>query len=192
MRDSHKELRVAVFRWRLGVHLFECCGHKHVLWQVSDCICDLIRPWAWLESLLKLVLLHLCAEADCRSVDASTGFVLSRSREQVSLADPKVSSETCADYMSHVDVVERSDICLVLAWSWHVEVFVPTAPDLDSHVELRVRLRLLKLPHQIVGRRRRRKEARRLDIIACPRSNLDGLLSVRRIDRVVALGSHWG
>ncbi len=154
---------------------------------MTDCVMSLVRTWARLEGFLDLVLLHLCAKADSRAIYTGAGLILSRTREEVSFTNAQIRAQTSANDVGHVSIIKWSHIGLVLTWPWHVKVLVGAATDLDSHVELGVDLGLFELAIQLVGGGGGRVEARRLRILSCAGSNLDVLLSVSRVDRVIAL-----
>ena len=92
--------------------------------------------------------------------------------------------------MRDVLVVDGRDVGLVLAGAWLVEVFIAARPNLDAHVELRLRLRLLKLTLNVVERRVRRKETRRLRLLAFSVTDLHSLGGVRGEVRLVPLRSN--
>lgn len=52
-----------------------------MLGQVPDGALELVRAWTWLERLLQLVLLHLSAETNLRTVVLAACLILARARE---------------------------------------------------------------------------------------------------------------
>jgi len=72
-------------------------------------------------------------------------LVLTWTREQMCLAHSEIASNAGTNDVSHIGIIDGSNICLIFAGPWHVEVFVSSATDLDAHVEFGVGLCCLEL-----------------------------------------------
>lgn len=158
---------------------------------MTESTLDLIRAWAWLKGLLNLVLLHLGTETDHGRVVLRADLILPRTGEEMSFTDAEVASETGADDVRNVLVVERSNISLVLAWPWHIKVLVSASAHLDTHMEFRIRFGLFELPEEFVCRWGRGEEIRGLRVFSGSHREPNSNLSVGNMLGIVTLWSDW-
>jgi hypothetical protein len=165
-----------------------------MLRQAADCVLNLIRAWAWLERLLKLVLLHFSAESDVRTLDLGSCLVLSGAREHVCPANSEIRTKTGSNNVIKVLIINGRDVGLVLAGAWHVEVLVASASgtrDLDTHVELGIGFGFFKVSQELVGRGGRREEVRALRVVTLGCTDLYLGVCVGWEVRRVTLGAYW-
>jgi hypothetical protein len=119
----------------------------------------LIRAWAWLEGLLELVLLHLSSETNLRAIMLSSSVVFTGTREEISLAYTKVASDACTNNMRNILIIDGSDVSLVFTGAWLIKVFISSATNLYTHMELGVCFGLFKLTSELIMSGRRCEKA---------------------------------
>ena len=143
-----------------------------MLGKVTKGALELVGAWTWLESFLKFVLFHFSSETYLSTIMFAASLVFSWAWEEISLANTKVRADAGTNDMSHILIVNRSNISLILARAWLVEVFISSASHFDAHMELGLCFCFLKLALNVIERWVRGKEARWLRLFSLGISNL--------------------